>query len=86
MKINSVMKAIVLGASASDYNFDGKSGTSYKLSLKGSDGVGNIKCSEAVYKAYNVGILQDFKEASFVLEVSDYRGGTVRIIDVAPTK
>lgn len=83
MKINTVMKAVVLGASASDYDFDGKKGTSYKLSVKGSDGVGNLKCSESIYKAYNLGVLQDFKEATFVCEVSDYRGGTLRIVDIA---
>lgn len=83
MKIKSVMKAIVLGASASEYDFDGRKGISYKLSVKGDDGVGNLKCSEAVFKAYDVGILQDFKEATFICEISDYRGGTLRIIDVA---
>ena len=86
MKIQSKMFAMVLGASASDYEFDGKSGTSYKLSLKGSDGVGNLKCSEAVFKAYNLGMIKDFEEASFIVEISDYRGGTARIIDVAPKK
>lgn len=83
MKIKFVLKAVVLGATATDYNFDGKKGTSYKLSLKGDDGVGELKCSEAVFKAYNVGILQDFKEATFICEASGYRGGTLRIIDVA---
>ena len=83
MKIKSVMKAVVLGASASDYDFDGRKGTSYKLSVKGDDGVGNLKCSEAVFKAYNVGVIQDYKEATFICEISDYRGGTLRIIDVA---
>lgn len=83
MKIKSVMKAVVLGASASDYDFDGRKGTSYKLSIKGDDGVGNLKCSEAVFKAYNLGVLQDYKESAFICEVSDYRGGSLRIIDVA---
>lgn len=83
MKIKCVMKAVVLGASASDYDFDGRKGTSYKISIKGDDGVGNLKCSEAVFKAYNLGVLQDYKESAFICEVSDYRGGTLRIIDVA---
>lgn len=83
MKIKSVIKTVVLGASASHYDFDGRKGMSYKLSVKGDDGVGNLKCSEAVFNAYKVGVLRDYKEATFVCEVSDYRGGTLRIIDIA---
>lgn len=86
MKVKCTMKAMVLGASASPYDFDGRSGMSYKLSLKGEDGVGNLKCTEDVFRAYQAGVIQEFKEASFLCEATDFRGGTLRIVDVISTK
>lgn len=86
MNLTVQFEGVFLGASSSEWkNYEsGKSGISYKCSVKQGGGVGEIKCEKEVYDMYVAGQLQDLIAAVFVGVIDNY--GKLKVIALQPKR
>lgn len=82
IKVN--FKGVMLGVSSRPYEYNGRSGIGYDLSVKQGGAVATINCDKSVFDAYDTGVLQDYKEYNFGCTYDDkYR--RFRVIDAVPS-
>lgn len=80
MQIVSSFEGMILGCSKKPWNYEGKSGVTFKLSIEFDGEVDNVKCTEQVYDRVRSGEAPRFAECGFNM-VCDSRYGKVCIDD-----
>lgn len=89
MTMNMNLEGVFLGATSETYNrkADNQPVTIYRASIKQGAEVGTLGCTEAVYKAYQAGVIQDFQKCTLSLTYTDRFGRPdFRLTDVIPRK
>lgn len=78
---------VLLGSTKTNYvrKSDNKESCFYNVSVKQGGDVETLPCQEAVFKAYETGILKDFQACRFTAAY-DSRFGRISIVDVVASK
>ena len=78
--IKTNFRGVMLGVASRPYEYNGRSGVGYDLSVKQDGTVGTIACDKSVFEAYTSGVLKDYVEYKFAC-VFDEKYRRFRVID-----